>query len=520
MSHNPLDEGLESFDFSVLPRPLRESLADKGIENPTPIQQQAIPAVLEGRDLLGLSQTGSGKTLAFALPIALRLWEGERTSSPRALVVAPTRELAQQVEKVFRDTLGWLRLRCLTVMGGTGYRQQIEGLKRGVDVLVATPGRLLDLIRKNLCDVSAVEYYVLDEVDQMLDIGFAEELSELRKLLPGDRQTLFFSATLHKALERVALEWLNDPFKVNIAPNRSSPKTITHKYLVLRDGMEIKALSVLLQFHNPASALIFCETRQECRDVAAAMEARGWNAAPLNSDLSQEAREATLRRFKRGRVRFLVATNVAARGIDVQDLPLVINFKMPFDPESYTHRTGRTGRAGNLGEAWTFVSPRFHQKFWRMMKLLSLKPRELEMPERSDLMRLMAERELTSFGSAAEDNLESETQALLESLISTYSRQEIFLLLRGALQRSVEKAILVNPEELVVREEDLFRRHDRRHHKHRRGPYPGKKGGHGRKHGQNKKHHAPRRKKKAGPHKSSGPNSRPGKPSRPNRAKK
>lgn len=376
---------------------MREKLSEQGISKPTAVQEEAFEPILGGKDVLAQSMTGSGKTLAFALPLALRLLQsGSKSRQPRVLILTPTRELATQVCDVFKTTLSPLGLRLLSIIGGTSYTRQEMALSRGIDIVVGTPGRVVDLIKRGTLKMDTMECFVLDEVDQMLDFGFADDLTEVRKAFPKKAQTLFFSATISDFIARLANQMLEDPHKIRIASTNNSPSTIKHGYLFVKAGHRLAALVNALMYYDPAQSIIFCETKKECAEVTASLIKRGFNASQLNSDLGQQERQATLDRFRTGELRYLVATNVAARGIDIQDLPLVVNFGVPREIESYTHRSGRTGRAGASGIAWSIVTPKEIRTFVQLMRQLKINPELIAIPDRIEILKRVAEREVQS----------------------------------------------------------------------------------------------------------------------------
>ncbi len=424
-------------NFSFLPEKLQKQLASQNITKPTQIQKDAIGPALEGKDILAQSQTGSGKTLAFGLPVGLRLAGPSKEGLPRTLILTPTRELATQVRGVFGQTLSTLGIRCMTVIGGGSYYDQRRMLRRGVDVVVGTPGRIVDLIKQGVLPLEAIDIFVLDEVDQMLDIGFAEELKVVREALPEGVQTLFFSATMNKRMEKMARDFLTHPVTIKVAPEMSSPESIQHGYIPVKPHQELPALLNTLLFHNPEQALIFCATRQECREVAEALSSRGFNSGPLNGDLPQAARMATMERFRKKKLQYLVATNVAARGLDIQSLPLVINFDVPFDVESYTHRTGRTGRAGEKGRAWTLITPRNYRRYWDHMRELGLRPERLAVPSHNEILTSAAVRELSALEEQSRVTVERRIRRVANQLLEEIPPETAKELLRGFLHQSL-----------------------------------------------------------------------------------
>jgi len=337
-----------------LTAPLLEAVKDMGFESPSPIQARTIPLALQGDDLIGLSQTGSGKTAAFALPLLARLKIEKK--APQALVVCPTRELAVQVcEEIFRlgSKLGGLR--ALPVYGGAPIDRQLKGLKKGAQIIVGTPGRLLDHIKRGSFEPRGIQAVVLDEADRMLDMGFQEEMEELLSALPKQRQTLFFSATMNRRVRQLIEEFGREPQLVEIESKALTVDAIEQRCYEVRQRSKIEVLSRLLDMEPPRLAVIFCNTKRLVDEVTEALLARGYLADRLHGDITQQMRERTLARFREGRIEILVATDVAARGLDVDEVELVVNYEIPHDPEDYVHRIGRTGRAGRAGKAVSFV---------------------------------------------------------------------------------------------------------------------------------------------------------------------
>ncbi|MEY2987388.1 MAG: ATP-dependent helicase DeaD [Pseudomonadota bacterium] len=435
-------------DFQSLPDALRKNLAGLGITAPTSIQAEAIPLALSGRDVLAQSRTGSGKTLAFTLPLALRL---KRHGDLRALVLTPTRELATQVASVMESTVSALQLRTLAITGGSSYSRQRRALQDGVDIVVGTPGRINDLMTQGVLNLNKIEVFVLDEVDQMLDFGFAEDLEKIRSQLAPHAQTLFFSATLSSEIKALAKKTLKSPAEVNIAQSEGhSPTTIQHGYLEVRGSGEQKALINALLYHNPAQAIIFCKTRQECSDLSEALARRGFDAAALHGDLTQSERNQTMDKFREKKLKYLVATNVAARGIDVQDLPLVVNFNVPFDLESYTHRVGRTGRNGAEGEAWTIVTPSSCRSFEFLMRKLKLTPKPITVPTAAEVIHKSAESLMQTLKQSSEKNHSKTISKAVERNISSLEPEEKDVLLREFLARKLESLDVYYNDEFIV----------------------------------------------------------------------
>ncbi|GAC1666449.1 MAG: ATP-dependent RNA helicase RhlE [Steroidobacteraceae bacterium] len=345
-------------DLGLLPELLR-AVADKGYDSPSPIQIQAIPAVLSGRDVLAGAQTGTGKTAGFVLPILQRLAadQGNGTSrAPRALVLTPTRELAAQVAQSARDYGKHMQLRTYQVFGGVSINPQISALRSGCDILVATPGRLLDLAQQRVADLSKVQVLVLDEADRMLDMGFINDIRKIIKLLPPKRQNLLFSATYSDDIRGLAERLLRDPLSIQVAARNAPIELVEQRAYRVQKEQKRHLLVHLIEQGAWRQVLIFTRTKHGANRLAQQLEGAGIHAAAIHGNKSQAARVKALDMFKRGQVTALVATEVAARGLDIKELPQVVNYELPNVPEDYVHRIGRTGRAGAAGEAVSLVS--------------------------------------------------------------------------------------------------------------------------------------------------------------------
>lgn len=433
--------------LDTLPDAIKANLLEMGIHTPTPIQQQSIAVAIEGRDVLAQSHTGSGKTLAFAIPVGLKILQEKSAKHPRALVLTPTRELAQQVATVFQKTFQRTTVRSAIVMGGASYRDQKFALERA-DVVIGTPGRIVDLIERGTLKLDTIEMFVLDEVDQMLDIGFADALEAIRSKLPPKHQTLFFSATLQSKIRRLATSMLQNPKEIKTAGGDQHPAGIEHGFAEVKPGTEIKALVNLLLFHRPTQALIFCETKLECSQVAEALTKRGFDASPINSDMSQSERTMTMEKFRKQKLRYLVATDVAARGIDVPDMPLVINLHVPHNPESYTHRSGRTGRAGATGRAWTFVSPRKRFAFRNMMRDTKVTPNPIEIPGPSVIYKQFIDAEMQKLLTPVDAG--KGIEKVVNEFIEELSDSDKTKALRNALVTSLQRLAVFHVDEIVA----------------------------------------------------------------------
>ena len=337
-----------------LAKPLLKALASEGYVTPTPIQAQAIPGVLAGRDLLGIAQTGTGKTAAFALPILQRLSENRKPAPRRGcrvLVLSPTRELASQIAESFRTYGAHIGVTVAVVFGGAKYGPQIRALAAGVDVLVATPGRLIDHLQEKMCQLGETEVLVLDEADQMLDLGFLKPIRQIVSHLPKARQNLFFSATMPTEIGKLAGELLKDPVKVSVAPQATTVEKVNQRVIFVETGRKRALLAELFADPKMTRTIVFTRTKRGADKVASYLESAGVTAAAIHGDKSQGQRERALASFKAGACRALVATDIAARGIDVDAVSHVVNFELPYVAESYVHRIGRTARAGAGGSA-------------------------------------------------------------------------------------------------------------------------------------------------------------------------
>ncbi|MGE5268391.1 MAG: DEAD/DEAH box helicase, partial [Thiohalocapsa sp.] len=337
---------------------LLQAVTDAGYTNPTPIQEQAIPVVATGRDVLGCAQTGTGKTAAFALPMIDKLAAGRsRARMPRSLILEPTRELATQVEAAFEIYGKQHRLTTALLIGGESFENQLKKLDRGVDVLIATPGRLLDLFERGKVLLTDVRILVIDEADRMLDMGFIPDVERIVGLLPKTRQTLFFSATMPPEIRRLADAFLNEPASISVAPPASPAALVQQALVVVEPHDKREALRRLIASEDVKNALIFCNRKRDVDILQRSLSRHGLDAAALHGDMSQPKRTETLDRFRNGDIRLLVASDVAARGLDIQGLSHVFNFDVPYHAEDYVHRIGRTGRAGKEGRAFTLAAP-------------------------------------------------------------------------------------------------------------------------------------------------------------------
>jgi ATP-dependent RNA helicase DeaD len=349
------DEAPNGFATLGLDDRVLGTLIDQGFHTPTPIQTETIPLLLDGRDVLGLAQTGTGKTAAFALPLLSRIDASVR--APQALILTPTRELAIQVAEAIESfAAGMPHIHTVQLYGGAPYGPQLSGLRRGAQIVVGTPGRVADHLEKGTLDLTDVGYFVLDEADEMLQMGFLDEVEHIFGLLPADRQVALFSATMPSAIRSVSRKHMNAPEEVSIKGKTTTVANTRQRYVVLPDRLKADALARVLQVEDFDAALVFVRTRQNTTDVSEALNRRGFASVAISGDLSQIQREKTIADLRSGKLDVLVATDVAARGLDVERITLVVNHDLPTDPESYVHRIGRTGRAGRSGDAISFVT--------------------------------------------------------------------------------------------------------------------------------------------------------------------
>ncbi|MGI8692987.1 MAG: DEAD/DEAH box helicase [Geodermatophilaceae bacterium] len=394
----------EEFSNLELRSELVQALAELGYEEPTPIQREAIPLLLQGRDLMGQAATGTGKTAAFALPILQQLPDSDRGRAPRALVLVPTRELAMQVSEAIHRYGRDMRARVLPIYGGQPIVRQLRALSSGVDVVVGTPGRVLDHLNRGSLALAQLATVVLDEADEMLDMGFAEDLDAIMAATPGDRQTLLFSATIPARVEKLARRYLRDPVSVQVgrgpATAGGTPLVRQTAYVVAR-AHKPATLGRILDVESPTAAIVFCRTRDEVDRLTETLNGRGYRAEALHGGMTQDQRDRVMGRLRGGTAELLVATDVAARGLDIDQLTHVINYDVPSDPESYVHRIGRVGRAGRSGVAITLAEPREH----RMLKAIERATKQRMHLESVPTVADLRARRLESTRAAIHENL-------------------------------------------------------------------------------------------------------------------
>jgi len=370
-------------ELNLDPR-IQSAIDAAGYEHPTPIQEQAIPVIKKGGDVTGIAQTGTGKTAAFTLPMMHRLTKGRaRARMPRSLILCPTRELAAQVSENFETYGKDLKLNMALLIGGVSFKEQEQKLMRGVDVLIATPGRLIDQFERGKILLTGVEVFTIDEADRMLDMGFIPDIEKICKLLPPRRQTLLFSATMPKEIARLAKTFQKDPIRIEVARESKTAETIAQHVVKLPRGddkAKRTALRRIIESCDVKNGIVFCNRKREVDIVAKSLQKHGFSAAPIHGDLPQSARMDTLNRFRDGDLQLLVASDVAARGLDIPDVGHVFNFAPPPKDEDYVHRIGRTGRAGREGKSFTIVGP-MDEKSWRGVMMLINTDVEAYMPD-------------------------------------------------------------------------------------------------------------------------------------------
>ncbi|MDO5031984.1 DEAD/DEAH box helicase [Corynebacterium sp.] len=398
-SANDESQGFAHLD---LPQDVQDAVAKVGFTKPSPIQEQTIPILMTGRDVVGLAQTGTGKTAAFALPVLAQIDPSQR--HPQALVLAPTRELALQVADSFQsfaDHLG--RIEVLPIYGGQAYGIQLSGLRRGAQIIVGTPGRVIDHLEKGSLDISQLRFLVLDEADEMLNMGFQEDVERILEDTPDDKQVALFSATMPNSIRRLSKRYLHDPAEVTVKSERRTNDNITQRFLLTPHRQKMDAFTRILEVIEYDAIIVFCRTKHETEEVADKLRDAGYNAAAINGDIAQQQRERTVDQLKDGRLDILVATDVAARGLDVDRITHVLNYDIPNDTESYVHRIGRTGRAGRSGEAILFVTPRERRMLRSIERVTNARLEEMDLPSVDEVNAKRKEKFFAAIGEHIED---------------------------------------------------------------------------------------------------------------------
>ena len=409
---------LPTFRDLALIEPLLKALDDVGYETPSPIQAQVIPHMLQGKDVLGQAQTGTGKTAAFALPILSRI--DLRQKDPQVLVLAPTRELAIQVAEAFQRYAAHLKgFHVLPIYGGQDYSTQLRQLKRGAHVVVGTPGRVMDHMRKGTLNLDTLKVLVLDEADEMLRMGFIDDVEWVLEKTPDDIQIALFSATMPAVIRKIAQEYLNEPEQVTIKVTTASAENIRQRFWMVSGVHKLDALTRILEAETFDGMIIFVRTKTATIELAEKLEARGYSAAAINGDMSQTLRERTIAHLKNGKLDILIATDVAARGLDVDRITHVVNYDIPYDTESYVHRIGRTGRAGRTGDAILFIAPRERKLLGNIEKATKQKIEEMGLPS----TEVINNKRISRFKQNITDTLASEELSFFSQLIEQFQQE-------------------------------------------------------------------------------------------------
>ena len=414
---------MNTFADMGLSDPLARAIAELGYEEPTPIQQQAIQVLLEGHDLIGQAQTGTGKTAAFALPMLERIRPDG--TKPQGLVLAPTRELAIQDAEMIHSLGRYTGVRTIPIYGGQPIERQLRVLRRGVDIVVGTPGRIMDHLRRGTLVLDQTCVVVLDEADEMLDMGFIEDIEFILEQLPPGRQTALFSATIPRRIADLAKKYLRDPRQVSVSRDKLTVPQIRQVYYEVLGRAKFDALTRILDVEMPSSAIIFTRTKRDASELAEQLAGLGYVAEPIHGDLSQSERDRVMRRFREGLVELLVATDVAARGLDIPAVSHVINYDVPVDPEAYVHRIGRTGRAGRAGEAITLVTPRERGALRVIDRLTKGKLKPARLPSAADVAARRREALKETLRSVLEEQELQPYLLVVEELSADYDVTEI-----------------------------------------------------------------------------------------------
>ncbi len=400
-----------------------KALDDMGFEEPSPIQAQAIPALLQGKDVIGQAQTGTGKTAAFGVPIVERLVPGQR--AVQALVLTPTRELAIQVAEEITKIGRHARVKTIAIYGGQSIERQIRSLRFGVDVVIGTPGRILDHLGRGTLDLSQVRMVVLDEADEMLDMGFIEDIEKILQATPAERQTLLFSATMPPEIRRLAGRYMRDPITISVTPQQLTVPQIDQYFCEVRPSFKTEALTRILDIENVERGICFCRTKKGVDELVEALQARGYQAEGIHGDMNQAQRNRVMSRFKEGYIELLVATDVAARGLDISDVTHVFNYDIPQDPESYVHRIGRTGRAGRTGTAITLVTPREFPQLRLIERVIKARLQRRPVPTLSDVAEKQREQLKERLIKILEEDKLGEFRELAEDLLAEYDPSDL-----------------------------------------------------------------------------------------------
>jgi ATP-dependent RNA helicase DeaD len=452
---------LPSFRDLALIEPLLKALNDVGYETPSPIQAQVIPFMLQGKDVLGQAQTGTGKTAAFALPILSRI--DLKQKDPQVLVLAPTRELAIQVAEAFQRYAAHLKgFHVLPIYGGQDYSTQLRQLKRGAHVVVGTPGRVMDHMRKGTLNLDALSVLVLDEADEMLRMGFIDDVEWILDQLPEKRQIALFSATMPAVIRKIAQQYLHEPEQITIKVTTASAENIRQRFWVVSGVHKLDALTRILEAETFDGMIIFVRTKTATVELAEKLEARGYSAAAINGDMSQALRERSIAHLKNGKLDILIATDVAARGLDVDRITHVVNYDIPYDTESYIHRIGRTGRAGRTGDAILFIAPRERKLLGNIEKATKQKVEEMGLPS----TEVINNKRISRFKQNITDTLAAEELSFFSQLLEQYQQEHNVsaLEIAAALAKLVQgdtPLLMLPPKKVKESREDSSPRRDR-----------------------------------------------------------
>ena len=411
-----------NFDDFGLTKELVKAISEMGFEEPTPIQSLTIPQVLGGSDIVGQAQTGTGKTAAFGIPIVEKCRKGRQ---PYAIILEPTRELAVQVAQEINRIGKYKKVGVLPVYGGKSIETQIQALKRGIDIVVGTPGRIIDHINRKTLSLSGIQVVVLDEADEMLNMGFIEDIETILKTTPAERQTLLFSATMPQPIMNIAKRYMNAPEKARASSKGVIVPKIKQVFYEVREGDKIDALSRLLDVEDPQLAIVFCHTKREVDDVSMKLQQMGYNANALHGDYTQARRDEVMHKFKNGLLDVLVATDVAARGLDIQNVTHVINYNIPQNPENYIHRVGRTGRAGKAGIAITLVNPREYRHLKLIEKTAQTTIGKKKLPSAADVAKAREKSIISDISELIRSGNHSHYLQLVKGLTEDFSAGDV-----------------------------------------------------------------------------------------------
>ncbi|WP_022881465.1 DEAD/DEAH box helicase [Gryllotalpicola ginsengisoli] len=443
-------EATTTFSELGLSDAVLKGLKDVGYETPSAIQAATIPLLLEGRDVVGLAQTGTGKTAAFALPIVSRLDVSQKT--PQALVLSPTRELALQVCEAFESYAAHVRgVHVLPVYGGQGYGVQLSALRRGVHVVVGTPGRIMDHLEKGTLDLSQLKYLVLDEADEMLKMGFAEDVETILAETPAEKQVALFSATMPAQIRRISKNYLRDPQEVAVKTKTTTSANTTQRYLMVSYPQKVDALTRILEVENFDGMIVFVRTKNETETLAEKLRARGYTAAAISGDVPQAQRERTVEQLKSAKLDILVATDVAARGLDVDRISHVVNYDLPIDTESYVHRIGRTGRAGRSGAAISFVTPRERRMLGAIEKATRQPITQMQLPTVEDINATRLTRFDDAITAALEDGERiSKFRDIIAHYVEHHDVPEADVAAALAVVAQGDEPLLLSPDDVLA----------------------------------------------------------------------